>query len=102
MMSFSLCNPARVYLGISAIALFIMLVQNFGNSNVYCLGTYTCDVPSIEIIFLVKMLYIFFWTWVLQLLCKNGYTSVSWFLVLLPFIAMFVVITLLLIVNDLV
>jgi len=39
----------------------------------------------------MKVLYILFWTWVLNLMCKGGYKNVAWFLVLLPFVLFFVV-----------
>ena len=69
-----------------------MVIQNFGNTNVYCLGDYTCGVTSTFLIFIIKMLYVLFWTWILNLLCKNGYESISWFLVLLPYVVMFILI----------
>jgi len=72
------------------IAMFIMLLQNFGNTNLYCLGDYSCNVTNKYIIFIIKFLYILFWTWVLDLLCINGFEMASWFLVLLPFIVMFI------------
>jgi hypothetical protein len=93
----NLCTPSYVYLVISTIALVVMLFQNIGNVNLYCLGSYTCDVTSTTLIFLIKILYILFWTWILNLICRAGYTSISWFLVLLPFILMFVIISLMMI-----
>jgi TRAP-type C4-dicarboxylate transport system permease small subunit len=32
-----------------------------------------------------SLMYIVFWTWLLNVLCNSGYTVVSWILVLLPF-----------------
>jgi hypothetical protein len=40
---------------------------------------------------MVKVIYILFWTWVLNLMCKDGHTGIAWFLVLLPFIMLFVI-----------
>jgi hypothetical protein len=37
---------------------------------------------------LVKMMFVFLWTWFLNYLCIEGYKDVAWFLVLLPFILM--------------
>jgi|TARA_A100001015_G_scaffold298216_1_gene380679 hypothetical protein len=86
-----LCTPSYVYLVISIIFLIVSSMQNFGNVNTYCLGDYSCDVQNTTIIFLVKILYIAFWTWILNLMCKEGSTgtSIAWFLVLIPFILMF-------------
>jgi hypothetical protein len=86
----NLCGPAYTYLVISGIALIIMAFQNVGNVNMYCLGNYNCSVVNTTLIFLVKAVYIVFWTWVLNLICKAGATNIAWFLVLLPFILMFV------------
>lgn len=84
-----LCTPAYVYLVISVIALVVMIFQNMGSKQVYCLGMYECDVGNVTAIFVIKILYVLFWTWILNLICNQGYTGVSWFLVLLPFILFF-------------
>lgn len=91
-----LCVPARLYLVISLIAIGVMLIQNLSGDNVYCLGSVTCDVPSVTLIFIIKILYVIFWTWVLNLICKSGNPTVSWLLVLFPFVLFFVLILLLL------
>ena len=91
----NLCTPSYVYLVISMIALFIMLFQNIGNANLYCLGSYSCSVGSTTLIFVIKILYILFWTWILNLICRAGATNIAWFLVLFPFILMFVLLALL-------
>ena len=90
-----LCPPAFLYLVISLLAIFIMFFQNIGNVNLYCLGSYTCGVTSTSFIFMIKLLYVFFWTWLLNIICRSGYTTVSWVLVLLPFFMMFLLIALL-------
>jgi F0F1-type ATP synthase assembly protein I len=38
-----------------------------------------------------KLIFAFLWTFVLGWLCSKGYKSISWFLVLLPFIMMILV-----------
>jgi ABC-type glycerol-3-phosphate transport system permease component len=37
----------------------------------------------------IKLIFAFIWAFVLGWLCKKGYKSISWLLVLLPFIVMF-------------
>ena len=44
---------------------------------------------------IMEVAYVLIWTYLLNLLCKKGYTKISWMFVLLPFIAMFVLIGLL-------
>ena len=87
----NLCTPSYVYLVISLIAIIFMALQNYGNVNVYCLGSYSCVVSSTMLIFVIKLIYILFWTWILNLMCRAGATSLSWFFVLFPFILFFLV-----------
>ena len=81
-----LCTPAYLYLVLSVIGIVILTIQNFGNTKKYCVGKYSCIVPSTISVFLFKIIFVAFWTFILDLLCKAGYTNVSWILVLLPFI----------------
>ena len=67
-----------------------MAMQNYGNSVTYCLGDYSCQVSSTFIIFMIKILVVLIWTWILNLICKAGVPTLSWFLVLLPFLIMFI------------
>jgi|TARA_B110000285_G_C15132497_1_gene624610 hypothetical protein len=85
-----LCTPSALYFVLSFIALIIISIQNLGNTNKFCVGEYSCNVPSTILVFVVQSVYILFFTWVLNLICKEGYKNVSWFLVLLPFIMFFV------------
>lgn len=93
----NLCSPAFLYLLISAIIFIVIAVQNFGNTTVYCLGRYECFVPNTFVLFVFKAVYILFWTFVLNSLCKAGYKEISWILVLLPIILLFVILGLVII-----
>ena len=92
-----LCTPAMIYFVISIIALAIVLLQNLGNKNSYTVGSFSCRVPSTALVFIIKLIYILFWSWVLNLICKDGHTNISWLLVLLPWILLFVMMGLLMI-----
>jgi len=81
-----------LYFTISMVALIIVFIQNIGNSNSYSLGSFSCRVPNTTIVFIVKLIYILFWTYVLNLICKDGNTALSWLLVFLPFILLFLII----------
>lgn len=89
-----LCTPSLVYFVISVVGMVIAIFQNMGNKTKYCLGNFACDVPSTIAVFIVKIVCIFFWTWVLNLMCKDGHSNIAWFLVLLPFILLFIIIAL--------
>jgi hypothetical protein len=90
-----LCSPAMVYLVISMVSLAILFLQNIGNSHSYHVGSYSCSVSSTLLVFIIKIIYVLFWTWILNLICKDGHTGISWLLILFPFILLFVVIGLL-------
>uniref|UniRef100_A0A6C0IIC0 Uncharacterized protein n=1 Tax=viral metagenome TaxID=1070528 RepID=A0A6C0IIC0_9ZZZZ len=87
-----LCKPAYVYLVISVIATVVLMFQNSGNQDTYCVGSFECPVPNTAVVFIVKILYIAFWTFVLNAICRTGHKQFAWFLVLLPFILFFVLI----------
>ncbi len=91
----NLCTPAYIYLVLSMLLLAVMYIQNRNNVDVYCLGAYECDVTNVTAIFLVKFVYILFWTWILNLICSSGFTSISWLLVLMPIILSFLLVALL-------
>jgi len=92
-----MCTPARVYLVLSTMALLILAVQNIGNTDSYCLGSYECPVGSTLAVFIAKIIYIAFWTFILNANCKAGHTTTSCFFVLLPFVLFFVLLGLLLV-----
>jgi len=86
-----LCSPALIYFIISIIALVIILLQNLGDNTSYNLGTFSCKVPNTAVVFIIKLIYILFWTWILNLICKDGHTNISWLLILLPWLLLFVI-----------
>jgi hypothetical protein len=92
-----LCSPAMLYFVISMISLLVVLLQNLGNTSSYNIGSFSCHVPNTALVFIVKLIYVLFWTYVLNLICKDGHTSLSWLLVLLPWILLFVMIGILMI-----
>ena len=64
-----LCTPAKIYFAIAVIGTVIALFNGFSIMSAF-----------------IKLLFAFIWTYVLALLCDKGYNSLSWFLVLLPYI----------------
>ena len=85
-----LCDPAFFYLLISLTILIVVALQNIGSGFNYCVGTQSCPASNVTGIFIIKILYILVWTWILNLMCKNGYEIFSWVLVFIPIILMFI------------
>jgi hypothetical protein len=93
-----ICTPAQIYLIVSFI---LMVLSYFGmnaisqqitlnqanNSFLQSLNfTYQKDTRTS---YVVQAVFIVLWTWVLSYLCKKGFSNLSWFLVLLPWVLMF-------------
>jgi hypothetical protein len=87
-----LCTPAALYFFISMIGLVMVIFQNLGNRDSYNIGSFSCRVPNTFLVFVMKFIYIVFWTYVLNLICKDGHDGLSWLLVLLPWILLFVMV----------
>ena len=66
-----LCTPAKIYFGIAVIASIIGLFRG---------------VPFGTI--LMRLVFAFVWTYLLGWLCKKGFSYLSWFLVLLPYVVL--------------
>ena len=89
-MSFELCPPALFYLVISSITLILFIIQNVGNTSVWCLGDYQCDVNNNTFVLFVQFLYIILTTTVLQLICAYVTPIISWGLVLIIILSFFI------------
>ena len=66
-----LCTPAKIYFAIAVIAAIFALINGAALMAIF-----------------MNLVFAFIWTFVLGWLCNKGYTSISWFLVLLPYIIM--------------
>ena len=64
----SLCSPAFIYLIIAA-STIMFNYRHLSRTLIY---------------YVIVML---IWTWILNYLCKMGYTTLSWVLLIVPFIA---------------
>ena len=95
-----LCKPALVYLAVSVVVLIVIAYQNMGMNNMYCMGDFSCYVPSTAAIIFSEGLYILFWTWILNLMCRTGYASISWLLVVFPLVLFFVLIGLMMLMSG--
>lgn len=87
---YGLCDPAFYYFLISFTVIIVVALQNYSQGYNYCVGTQSCPSQNVTGIFAVKILYILVWTWILNLMCKNGYETLSWVLVFIPIILMFI------------
>jgi hypothetical protein len=85
-----LCTPAFIYFAISIFGLAMVVLQNrYSDLNTLWIGQSNMRVSNVLVLFLLKLLYILFWTWVLNLICRDGHSEISWLFVLIPFIIFF-------------
>ena len=93
-----LCPPAQIYLIVSVV---MLVLSYFGLSAIsQQLQAHQSSSPMLQSLnftyqkdsrtsYVVQGVFIILWTWVLSYLCTKGYTSLSWFLILLPWVLMF-------------
>jgi hypothetical protein len=70
---YKLCTPVYMYLVLCVVSFLMMLGMNVTGLNI--------------IYFILKVV---IWSFILSLLCQYGLSNVAWFLVLLPFILIFI------------
>lgn len=81
------CRPAVLYFILSMITIVIIAFQSMSTGvNLYCMGDGVCSASNVYMIYIIKLLYVFFWTWLLNVMCKGGAEWFSWFLVLIPYL----------------
>jgi hypothetical protein len=85
-----LCTPSKIYFFLATILLFISFVIDIQNKdkNKVCLGKLKCKNKPLY--YLTNVLFIVFWSWVLNKLCSYGWVKLSWFLLLTPFFVLIV------------
>jgi hypothetical protein len=78
----SICLPSKVYFVLAFIGILLSLFSPslFGGVSL--------------LVHLIHLVYVVFWTWVLNLICKAGYKWISWVLVLAPYVLIFLIFTL--------
>ena len=86
----NMCTPATIYFVISVVALVILGLYNLNTPDQLCIGEYNCYVGNNTVVFILNAVYIIFWKFILDLMCKNGYSDLSWLIILLPIILTFV------------
>ena len=67
-----MCNPAKLYLVVSILGLIYGMIQQF---SLVTLG--------------MNFIFVILWTMVLNWLCSIGMKTISWILVLLPYLMLF-------------
>lgn len=78
-----LCTPSFIYFVMSILLIFVTIVNSLRKKNFKKFSS------VLLMIIVLKLIYVVFWTWILNLICKSGNPNISWLLVLFPFILIF-------------
>ena len=95
-----LCTPAMLYFVLSIISFIVMLIVNGNNVTTLCIGEFECPTDNVYVLYFFNLIYILFFTIVLDSLCKNGFTPLSWLLVLFPIVMFFVLLGLFMVYQN--
>lgn len=63
--------PAKIYMVLSTVAIVVGIFNKFSFMSIMC-----------------KILFMLFWVFVLNYLCMHGLKTISWLLVVLPYVIM--------------
>tara|TARA_Y100000389_G_C17456510_1_gene518534 strand:+ start:1618 stop:2082 length:465 start_codon:yes stop_codon:yes gene_type:complete len=88
----TLCTPAQLYFVLSTLSFLLILLQNCSDGSSYKIGTMKVKPECHNVIFFIfKAAYILGFTYLLNWFCGKKLKTISWIIVLLPFIAMFLI-----------
>jgi hypothetical protein len=89
----NLCTPAKLYFIISLILLAVSLYYDItrNEKDKICLGKINCKIENKPVFYVLNILFILLWSFVLNLLCNFGWSKLSWFLFLFPYITLGIV-----------
>ena len=85
-----LCSPSAAFLVISATSLILassLLILLFVQKQ-----NITKRGPFLLMLLMLKIVYVLFWTWVLDLICKSGHDELAWSLVFAPYVLVLLVV----------
>jgi hypothetical protein len=85
---YNLCTPAKLYFIISLILLAVSFYYDItrNEKDKICLGKVNCKLESRPTFYILNILFILLWAVILNLLCSYGWSKLSWFLFLFPYI----------------
>jgi amino acid transporter len=85
---FNICTPAKLYFIISIILLIFSFYYDTtrDEKDKICLGKLSCKIENKPVFYLLNILFILSWAAILNILCYFGWSRLSWFLFLFPYI----------------
>jgi fatty acid desaturase len=85
---FNVCTPAKLYFIISIILLAVSVYYDTTrkDKDKICLGKLSCKLENKPVFYILNILFILLWAVILNVLCYFGWSKLSWFLFLFPYI----------------
>jgi hypothetical protein len=92
---FHICSPSLLFLILSIIILLFSFYQNISFHSAIVLGKTRNELPMTSIVYISSGILIVIWTFLIDRMCKFGYTKLSWSFFILPLLFIIAVIALL-------
>lgn len=79
-----LCSPSLLFLVVSIVILLISFFQNISFRSSLSLGKVKNEIHMTAFVYVLVGVAIIFWTFLIDKMCKLGYSKVSWGLFVVP------------------
>ena len=89
---YNLCLPSKLYMIIGIIFLIVSYYHDMktNDSEKICLGSLKCAIKNTPAYYGLNVIFILFWAWFLNLLCRYGWGKTAWFIFLFPYVLMII------------
>jgi hypothetical protein len=79
-------NPETVFFGVASLTLLITWLYDYYHYNAECMASFKCVSYFPTIFYFLYFVLIIFWTWIISLLTKYEYPTLSYIAIFAPFI----------------
>ena len=79
-------NSETIFFGVAILTLTITWIYDYYHYNAECMASFQCTSYFPTIFYFLYLILIVFWTWIISLLNKYGFSTLSWVAIVLPFI----------------
>ena len=89
---YNLCLPSKLYMIIGIILLILSYYHDTktNDDEKICLGSLKCAIKNKPAYYGLNVMFILFWAWFLNLLCRYGWGKTAWFIFLFPYVLMII------------
>lgn len=78
-------NPEVLFLGFSSFLCLVVWVTDYYHYTAQCMASFQCTNMFSNVVYFTYILLILFWSWIISLFTKYGFTAISWIAFIAPF-----------------